>query len=173
MSQPLQDKQTVTSDGESIQQMPFGVTFHDVITQVDERGEFCESFDPRWGWHKDPILSIVSFTIRPGITKGWGLHKVREDRICILFGDVEYVMYDVRPDSPTKGLVAKIVLSERRRRLINIPPNIWHAARNLGNKDVVMLEFPTQLYDHADPDKYRLPLDTDQIPYKFENPRGW
>jgi dTDP-4-dehydrorhamnose 3,5-epimerase len=28
-------------------------------------------------------------------------------------------------------------------------------------------------YDHANPDKYRLPLDTDLIPYKFENSRGW
>ena len=173
MTDPIQDKQTVTPDGESIQQVPFGVTFHDVITQVDDRGEICENFDPRWGWHKDPLVFVYSFTIRPGLIKGWGLHKKHEDRYFIMYGDMEVVLYDVRDDSPTKGMVCKIVLSERRRRLMNIPAGVWHADHNIGTKDVLVINFPTIQYDHTSPDKYRLPLDTDQIPYKFENPRGW
>jgi dTDP-4-dehydrorhamnose 3,5-epimerase len=56
---------------------------------------------------------------------------------------------------------------------MNIPAGIWHANRNLGSKDVVVVNFPTIPYDHAAPDKYRLSLDTDQIPYKFENTAGW
>ena len=173
MSNPIQDVQTVTPDGESIQQIPFGVTFHDLPTQVDERGEICELFDPRWGWHMDPLVFAYSFTIRPGVIKGWGLHKKHEDRYCIYYGSMDVVLYDVRPDSPTKGLVSKIILSQYRRRLMNIPAGIWHADRNIGDTDVVVINFPTIQYDHADPDKYRLPLDTDQIPYKFHNPQGW
>ncbi len=87
--------------------------------------------------------------------------------------DVEVVMYDARPDSPTRGLVAKTVLSEYRRRLMNIPAGIWHANRNIGTRDVVVVNFPTIPYDHAKPDKYRLPLDADEIPYRFANPSGW
>ena len=172
MSKPIQDKQTVTPDGESNLQLPFGVSFHDVPTQVDDRGEVCELFDPRWGWNNAPLVFAYSFTIRPGIIKGWGIHKKHDDRYFIFFGDMEAVLYDVRPDSPTKGLVSKIVLSERRRRLMNIPAGVWHADRNIGTKDVVVINFPTIQYDHADPDKYRLPLDTDEIPHKFENPHG-
>jgi dTDP-4-dehydrorhamnose 3,5-epimerase len=56
---------------------------------------------------------------------------------------------------------------------MNIPAGVWHADRNIGDKDAVVVNFPTIQYDHADPDKYRLPLDTDQIPHKFDNPRGW
>lgn len=173
MSNPVQDQQTVTPNGESIAKLPFGVSFHDLVTHVDERGEVCELLDPRWGWHKDPIVFVYSFMIRPGMIKGWGLHKKHEDRYCIFFGDLEVVLYDVRPDSPTQGMVSKIILSERRRQLMNIPANIWHADRNIGSKDVLVINFPTIQYDHSSPDKYRLPLDTDQIPYKFENPRGW
>jgi dTDP-4-dehydrorhamnose 3,5-epimerase len=173
MSTPIQDKKTVTPEGEAIQKLPFGVTFRDMVTQVDERGELCEHFDPRWGWHKDPLVYVYHVTIRPGIIKGWALHKTHEDRYLILFGDMEVVLYDVRDDSPTKGLLSKIVLSERRRRLMNIPAGVWHADRNIGSKDVLLMNFPTIPYDHANPDKYRLPLDTDQIPYKFDNPRGW
>ena len=173
MSEPRRDTQTVSPDGKPVEQVPFGVTFHEVSTQVDERGEVCEHFDLRWGWHEDPLVFVYSFTIRPGIIKGWGLHKKHEDRYFILFGDVEVVLYDVRPDSPTNGMVSKVVLSERRRRLMNIPANVWHADRNIGNKDSVIINFPTIPYDHTHPDKYRLPLNTDQIPYKFDNPSGW
>jgi dTDP-4-dehydrorhamnose 3,5-epimerase len=172
MSTPRQDKQTVTPDGESIEKLPAGVKFHDIVTHVDERGSVCEVFDPRWGWHPDPLVFSYVFTIRPGIIKGWGMHKEHEDRYFILFGEMEAILYDERPDSPTRGLVAKVVLSEYRRRLMNIPTGVWHADRNIGNKDVVVINFPTIQYDHTSPDKYRLPLNNDKIPYKFENPRG-
>ena len=173
MVTPQRDIQTVTPQGESIQQLPAGLTFHDVPTHVDERGTVCELFDPRWGWHKDPLVFVYSFTLRPGMIKGWGLHKEHEDRYFILQGEMEVVLYDERPDSPTSGLVAKLVLSEYRRRLMNIPAGVWHADRNLGQKDVVVVNFPTIQFDHSSPDKYRLPLDTDKIPYKFDHPHGW
>jgi dTDP-4-dehydrorhamnose 3,5-epimerase len=32
---------------------------------------------------------------------------------------------------------------------------------------------PTRPYDHADPDKYRLPLDNDVIPFRFDEAPGW
>ena len=173
MTTPMQDGQTVTPDGEALERLPYGVAFHDVITQVDERGMVCEMFDPRWNWHPAPLVFSYFFTIRPGIIKGWGLHKKHEDRYFIMFGEMETVFYDERPDSPTRGLVSKVYLSEYRRRLMNIPAGVWHADRNIGSKDLIVANFPTIPYDHASPDKYRLPLDTDLIPYKFENPRGW
>jgi dTDP-4-dehydrorhamnose 3,5-epimerase len=173
MIEPVQDKQTVTSEGKPIEKVPFGVTFHEVPTHVDDRGEVCEHYDLRWNWHKDPIVFVYSFTIRPGMIKGWGLHKKHEDRYFIVHGDMEVVLYDVRPESPTYQQVFKVILSERRRRLMNIPANVWHADRNIGSKDVFVINFPTIPYDHTAPDKYRLPLDTDQIPYQFDNPRGW
>ena len=32
---------------------------------------------------------------------------------------------------------------------------------------------PTRPYDHANPDKYRLPIDTPLIPYSFGDAKGW
>ena len=168
----IRDVSTVTPDGNSRQLLPAGVSFHDNVTHVDERGTVCELFDPRWGWNPQPVVFTYCFTVRPGITKGWGMHKVNEDRYFLLFGEHEVVLYDARPDSPTRGLVSRIVLSEFRRRLMNIPPGIWHADYNFGSKDAVLINFPTEPYNHANPDKYRLPLDTDQIPHKFDSPRG-
>ena len=173
MTKMKQDRQTVDAQGSPVAPLPVGVTFRDVVTHSDERGFVVEMFDPRWGWHQDPLVFSYVFTIRPGWTKGWGMHKLHEDRYFILFGELEVVLYDARSDSPTRGLVAKTVLSEYRRRLVNIPAGIWHADRNIGTKDAVLVNFPTIPYDHTNPDKYRLPLDTDEIPYRFENTRGW
>ena len=165
---------TVTPDGERLEQLPEGVTFRDAVTHVDDRGSVCELFDPRWGWSDAGLVFAYVFTLRPGVVKGWGMHLEHEDRYFILHGDLEVVMYDDRPASPTSGLVAKVYLTEHQRRLMNIPRGVWHANRNVGNGDVTVINFPTSPYDHRNPDKYKLALDTDQIPYSFaQGARGW
>ena len=170
---PVQDRATVNSAGESLSALPHGVKFHRSATHSDERGSVCEIFDLRWNWHPDPIVFVYTFTIRPGKIKGWGMHKMHEDRYFVLSGEMEVVLYDARPDSPTSGAVARLVLSHYDRRIMNIPAGVWHANRNLGDTDVVVVNFPTIPYDHTNPDKYRLPVDTDEIPFKFENGSGW
>ncbi len=51
-----------------------------------------------------------------------------------------------------------------------VEPNLGFV---VNEKDVVVIDFPTAAYDHADPDKYRLPIDTPLIPYSFAGARGW
>jgi dTDP-4-dehydrorhamnose 3,5-epimerase len=113
------------------------------------------------------------FTIRPGIVKGWNLHRRHDDRYAILKGEMELFLFDPRPESSTCGEVCRIVLSDQARALVNIPRNVWHADRNIGASDVVVVNFPTEPYDHENPDKYRLPLDTDLIPFSFDGAKGW
>lgn len=119
-----------------------------------------------------PLQYIYVFTVRPGIVKGWGLHKKHDDRYFLISGEMQLVLYDVGPDSPTCGKVSTILMSEKDRRLINIPAFVWHADHNIGTTDAVVVNMPTRLYDHADPDKYRLPVDTPLIPYSFDRPKG-
>ncbi len=173
MNAPSKDRQTVTSAGEPITPLPHGVHFHDVQTHGDARGEVFEIFDLRWGLLSEPCTFAYAFTIRPGMIKGWSLHEKTEDRYFVMFGEMELVLYDERPQSPTLGLVARVVLSSYRRRIMNIPPGIWHADRNLGSSDVIAVNFKTVPFDHTDPDKLRLPLDNDRIPFKFDMSRGW
>jgi dTDP-4-dehydrorhamnose 3,5-epimerase len=168
-----QDRQTVTPQGESLEPLPAGVSFYHLPIQIDERGSVRELFDLRWGWNGEPLVYVYCFSLRPGVIKGWAMHKLHADRYYLLSGEMEVVLYDERPDSPTKGLVSKFVLSEYQPRLINIPAGVWHADRNLGSQEAVGINFPTRPYDHAHPDKYRLPIDTDRIPHKFGRGAGW
>jgi dTDP-4-dehydrorhamnose 3,5-epimerase len=169
----IQDRQTVTPDGKSLRRLTEGVRIRDLTTHVDDRGSVIEMFDPRWQWHDEPLVFAYSFTIRPGYVKGWNLHKVHEDRYCLLQGEMELVLYDPRPASSTFGEVCKIVLTAHHRRLVNVPRNVWHADHNIGATDALVVNFPTMQYDHASPDKYRLPIDSDLIPHKFPGARGY
>jgi dTDP-4-dehydrorhamnose 3,5-epimerase len=170
---PVPDRQTVTPEGEPVDRLLHGMTVRDIVTHTDDRGTVFEIFDPRWGWHEEPLVFSYVFTIRPGVVKGWGLHHRHEDRYALLLGEMELVCYDVREDSPTRGMVSKLVLSEHRRQLVNVPAGVWHADRNIGGKDVVVVNFPTIQYDHSAPDKVRLPLDSPEIPHRFEDRPGW
>jgi dTDP-4-dehydrorhamnose 3,5-epimerase len=166
------DQQMATAAGEPVRRLTDGVRIRRLPTHVDRRGSVCELFDPRWAWHPDPLVFTYFFTIRPGVVKGWNLHREHEDRYALLSGDMELVLFDPRPDSPTVGEVCTIVLSERDRVLVNVPRNVWHADHNIGTTDVVVVNFPTIPYDHANPDKYRLPIGTPLIPYSFGSATG-
>lgn len=169
----IKDQQTVTAEGKPLAQLTEGVKIRELMTHVDERGSLVELFDPRWQWHDAPLVFAYSFTIRPGYVKGWNLHKLHEDRYCVLQGEMELVFFDPRPESKTFGQICKLSLNAYHRRIVNVPRNVWHADHNIGTTDVLVVNFPTMPYDHASPDKYRLPIDTDLIPYKFAGARGY
>jgi dTDP-4-dehydrorhamnose 3,5-epimerase len=173
LAEAVRDQATVTAAGVSLARPLDGMISRPSPTHVDERGSLVEMFDPRWNVHPDPLVYAYTFTIRPGYAKGWNLHKLHEDRYFLLQGEMELVLYDVRPDSSTCGQIYRLTLSEHDRRLVNIPKYVWHTDRNIGTCDAVVVNFPTMPYDHANPDKYRLPLDTPLIPYKFVDVRGW
>lgn len=168
----LRDGQTVSSEGKPLRKLPEGVQFRPSVRHVDRRGSVREMYDPRWGFHDAPIEFVYCFTIAPGVVKGWGLHEKHDDRYFLLKGQMELALYDVRPQSSTCGKVFSIILSEHNPGIINIPAGIWHADYNFGTEETVVVNFPTILYDHSAPDKHRLPIGTDLIPYSFGNATG-
>lgn len=170
----VQDIQTVTPDGKRIETLPVGMVVRDLTTHTDDRGTVCELYDPRWGVHPDDLVFAYVFTIRPGAAKGWGMHKRHDDRYAFLAGELELVLHDSRPDVETSGQTTRLFLSERRRQLVTIPAGVWHAERTIGQVDVMVVNFPTIQYDHTSPDKYRLPLDTTELPVQLgADWQGW
>ncbi len=161
------DEALVRSDATPCRRLTQDVVIRRLITHVDDRGSLTELYDPRWGVHNEPLVFSYMLSIRPRVAKGWSLHRGHEDRYCLLHGEMALVLYDVRPGSTTEGELCRIVLHERDRCLVTVPRNVWHADHNIGDRDVVIVNFPTAAYDHANPDKYRLPLDTGLIPYRF------
>ena len=167
------DRPTVTAESQKMIRLIEGVSIREVPTHADERGTLVELYDSRWNWHSDPVVFAHCFTVRPGYVKGWGLHKTHEDRYFVLAGEMKLVLFDPRPASSTYGQVCELCLSEYQRCLLNIPRFVWHAEQNIGGKDLVVIDFPTAPYEHGNPDKYRLRIDTSLIPYSFGDAKGW
>ena len=171
-SGPVQDPQTVTPEGVRTAPRIAGVVVRPAVTHVDERGELCEIYNPAWGIHEAPMVYTYQSMIRPHKVKGWIVHHLQDDRVFVSLGTFRFVLYDARDDSPTKGSINEIFLSERNRAMIIIPRGVYHAVQNVGESDAYFINLPTRPYDHGNPDKYRLPLDTDLIPFRFEERLG-
>ena len=173
MTQPKKDIQTTTPSGEPILNLIDGVKIRPAPTLIDERGTLCEILSPAWGVHEAPIVYVYQFTIRPGKIKGWHQHHLHDDRIFLSQGNVKVVLYDDRPSSPTYRMVNEIYRSDYQRTIMVIPAFVYHAHQNIGTSDALFVSMPTRPYNHEDPDVYRLPLDTDYIPFRFEQKLGW
>ena len=172
IAEAVRDSQTVTTAGKPMRKLPEGVELRPSVRHVDPRGSIRELWDKRWGFHPAPVEFSYVFTVNPGTVKGWGLHQKHDDRYFLLKGEVELVLYDVRPGSSTEGQIFSITLNEFNPGIINIPAGIWHADHNFGSVEALVLNFPTMMYDHAAPDKLRLPIDTDLIPWSFGDATG-
>jgi dTDP-4-dehydrorhamnose 3,5-epimerase len=48
-----------------------------------------------------------------------------------------------------------------------IPPRVWHGLQNLDATDSTFVNYFDLQYDYRAPDDWRLPQDTDEIPYRF------
>ncbi len=161
------DQELRDASGQESVSLPHGALIRDVSVHADERGFLFEVFDETWGWHPDPLTRVYVSTILPGVAKGWNLHKEHEDRYTVLYGEMSIAMYDGREDSPTFGKCFQVLLSERRRRSLTMPIGVWHCDYNLGDKEVVFINCPTGSYEYQSPDKYRLPLYCEEIPFKI------
>ena len=165
--EPAIDRPTVTPEGARIEQRIDGVRVRTATVQSDERGTLTEIFSESWGFTDEPLVYVYQSTIRIGQTKGWVVHYEQDDRLFFDDGAVKVVLYDAREDSPTFGLVNEIFFGSANRALLRIPAGVFHALANIGESEARFINCPTRPYRHSSPDKARLPLDTDAIPYRF------
>jgi dTDP-4-dehydrorhamnose 3,5-epimerase len=164
---PTKRPQSVTPAGEYVAPTIEGVRVRPAITHPDPRGTVCEIFDAGWDFSEDPLVYVYEFTIRPGVVKGWIKHDRQDDRVFTMQGAIRIVLYDDREGSPTRGLVSDRTFDDHSRALVRIPAGVWHAVGNVGLTDARCVNCPTRAYDHENPDKWDLPLDTDLIPFRF------
>lgn len=144
--------------------LPHGALLWPLRSAASEAGSALELFDVGWRAHPDPLVYSHVFTILQGQAKGWGCHEHHDDRYALLSGSIEVALCDVRPESPTCGLGVLVQIHEAERQLLVIPRGVWHATRNIGGTEALVADFPTAPYNHAQPDKFTLPLDTDELP---------
>lgn len=171
--EPIKSFPTVTKAGKRLAPLINGVKIHQQVTQQDDRGTLTEIYSPFWNFDTIPLTYLYAVSVYPGKIKGWAIHYDQTDRYFFYAGSAKLVLYDNRSESSTQGMVNELYFNETNRSVISVPPNIYHAIQNVGKNEVLLVNFPSHVYQHNDPDKYTLPLDNDLIPYQFETKLGY
>ena len=144
---------------------------HDVVvkrlvTHSDDRGYFREVL--REDDHLLHHFGQTSFTkTYPGVIKAFHWHLDQDDVWYVADGMARVVLYDRRPDSPTRGVTQVVYAGEDNPVIVLIPSGIAHGYQVLGNKPVLLFYHVTKAYDSKNPDEQRIPFDDPGIGFDW------
>jgi dTDP-4-dehydrorhamnose 3,5-epimerase len=144
---------------------------HDVIVKklavhADERGRLMEMLrcdDELFVKFGQAYLT----TAYPGVVKAWHYHKRQVDHFVVVFGMMKVVLYDARENSPTKGLVNEFFMGVHNQVLLQIPAGVYHGFKCISDTEALVINIPTELYNYSEPDEYRIPAHSTEIPYDW------
>jgi dTDP-4-dehydrorhamnose 3,5-epimerase len=131
---------------------------------VDERGKIMhmlKATDP----HFIKFGEIYFSTAWPGVVKAWHIHQTMVVNNAVLSGRAKLVMYDRRPDSPTRGELQELFLGEDNYQLVQIPPGVANGYKAYGDKMVILANCATEPHDPNE--MLRIDPSTDEIPYDW------
>jgi dTDP-4-dehydrorhamnose 3,5-epimerase len=109
---------------------------------------------------------------KAGVAKAWHYHCEQSDHFVCVAGTALLVLYDNRDDSRTRGEVQELILDAppcRRAEpiLVKIPPLVLHGFTALDCEEARIVNVPTLPYRYANPDEFRYPWDSCDIPYTW------
>lgn len=148
-----------------------GVVVRELRMIPDERGYLMEMLRSDWPEFQQFGQTYIT-AVYPGVVKGWHYHKIQTDHFVCVHGMAKVVLYDGREGSPTHGQVNEFFMGWQRPRLLKIPPLVMHGFKGIGEEMALIINVPTHLYNYDQPDEYRLPAHTDEIPYDWTRKDG-
>ncbi len=134
-----------------------GVIFRPLSLYKDQRGWLTELYrEDNLPVEQHPVMSYVSETL-PEVARGPHEHVDQTDYFAFV-GPGEFLLYlwDVRPDSPTRGHRIRAAVGASNRQSVIVPPGVVHAYKNVGPSPGWVFNAPNRLY--AGPGK-RGPVD--------------
>lgn len=143
-----------------------GVKTKELRTISDERGWLTEILRC-----DDEIFEkfgqVYLTTAYPDVVKAWHYHKKQTDNFTCIKGMMKVALYDAREDSPTYKEINEFFIGEKSPLLIVVPPFVYHGFKAIGRETAFFLSIPTLPYNYEEPDEFRLPPDTKEIPYNW------
>jgi dTDP-4-dehydrorhamnose 3,5-epimerase len=104
--------------------------------------------------------------INPGAIKGWNMHKRMVLNYAVPLGKVQFVLYDDRLDSKTRGKVMEICSGPDNYCLVTVPPMIWMGFKGLGTEMSIVTNCASIPHDPQEIE--RKPPSDSSIPYQWE-----
>ena len=144
-----------------------GVEIKQLARHADERGflmELLRSDDSIFTKFGQCYVSMNY----PGVIRAWHWHKKQDDFFVVVKGMIKVGLYDLREGSPTQGEAAELYLGDNSSIMLKIPVGVVHGYKTVGTEPSLLINFPSEVYNPKEPDEYRFPWDTDQIPFDWD-----
>lgn len=146
-----------------------GVTITPLRQIVDERGKIMHMLR-RDAPHFKEFGEIYFSWVNPGAIKAWHIHSEMTLNYAVPFGHIKFVLYDDRPDSPTKGRVEELFTGPDNYCLITVPPMVWNGFKGIGTVPALVANCATVPHD---PNEIRrMNYNDASIPYDWEIKHG-
>jgi dTDP-4-dehydrorhamnose 3,5-epimerase len=143
-----------------------GVKIKRLTVYPDERGRLMEILRRDDGLYSGFGQAYIT-TAYPGVVKAWHYHARQIDNFTCLSGTIKLVLFDNREDSPTSREVDELFLGIDNRMLVQIPVGVYHGFKCVGLTEAVVLNIPSEPYDHKQPDEFRVPPHDPSVPYDW------
>jgi len=148
-----------------------GVQLKKLKVIPDERGRLMEMLRS-----DEPVFEkfgqVYMTTAYPGVVKGWHYHKKQSDNMVVVSGMMKIVLFDSRESSKTKGQVDEYFIGDSNPCLLHIPPYVYHGFKCISEKEAMVVNLPTEVYDYKNPDEFRVDPHKNDIPYKWDRKDG-
>jgi len=153
------------------QQLIEGVRTKKLTVSPDERGRLMEMLRS-----DDEMFikfgQVYLTTAYPGVTKAWHYHRMQTDHFIVVRGMMKVVLYDSREESLTYGIVNEFFMGEHNQILLQIPPLVYHGFKCISEHEALVINVPTELYNYAEPDEFRIDPHSGEIPYDWSRKDG-
>ncbi len=93
----------------------------------------------------------------PGRVVAWHRHQKQTDHWFVIKGYLKVGLMD------DERQVKWIYLGENDRRVLSIPPGVWHGYMVLGSEEAILMYYITSKYDEKHPDEERLSVEESGI----------
>jgi dTDP-4-dehydrorhamnose 3,5-epimerase len=86
----------------------------------------------------------------PNRVVAWHRHRKQTDHWFVIKGNLKVGLMDAAKN------VKWVYLSDNNRRVLSIPPGVWHGYMSLGEDETILMYYITSKYDEKNPDEERM-----------------
>ena len=133
-----------------------GVRVIELGNILTRSGWMAEVFRSDWPGVAITPAQVNWVELSPNGVTDWHRHMRQTDHLVGVGGVVKLALWDGREGSPTLDRTDVIRLGALRPLMVVVPPGVWHALRNESGAPAGYLNFTDQLYQHDNPDNWRL-----------------
>lgn len=140
-----------------------GVEVVKITTHSDDRGHLAEIYRTDTEYHKafGGVINQVYIVEDPvrGTIRAFHRHKELWDFFFISHGSAKFALHDGRKDSPTYGETNTLILGDKQRGMLVVPPGVYHGWMSLED-DTQLMSIASHTYNRENPDEERVAYDS-------------